>query len=646
MGNNLDSQKISKIIVDLSETTDLNDEFLNSEFKKLITETGGEKQPYLEIQKIFFMLSKNQSANFSEQNILNFAFNVLKFSKLNNEDSTNYLISKCTLIFLSLIIDTLSQKYKNRIENFFFICFKNIPFENNNVDLKEFFPFNVIYFCVNSLIHNDYKEVNKKRVISFTSISILYDIMLSYMHRINKNGIEGIDLFKFVFSNERFLSRNEFESFINKVLDLFFSSFSKFVRYDINSRQNGSVDERFLKNILCFVIYFIQDTNFFLFSDYDEKADLNCCFENEQNEVCYNLIMLISNNKPIKKMIIEYRNYFNECLVKFIKSNSDIIKDFFYYIFKGYELYSEKLKNTLNYFLVKVFDLIPDLLELNEIKDFIGGILLKLKNELKNSNVFNLAKLSLLNKIILTKNFSALMNECYLNNETERKACLISNSKELMKIMMRKIKVLLEEKPNNHKRSMSFYMLLIIENLCLSLNQISSERNDEIIQIYLSIFKPLTNFKDESNKQKVADALVNMKVYFDILLIMVNKFETRDFFLLKIFKEFYNFKEEYNIDESLKAIFKEFIDVLNKIKNLNKKIKNKIQEEGTDWRFSQDSTLIKIINKIMFFDEDFAVNRVNLIDLQINSNNIEKVIISTNYFHKIFDNTKFTLIAL
>ena len=54
MGNNLDTQKISSLILELSESSDLNAKFLINNFNNLIELTGGQHQPYQQIKDLFF----------------------------------------------------------------------------------------------------------------------------------------------------------------------------------------------------------------------------------------------------------------------------------------------------------------------------------------------------------------------------------------------------------------------------------------------------------------------------------------------------------------------------------------------------------------------------------------------------------------
>ena len=73
MGGSLQVQKIKQTVIELSETTDLNETFLMSQFGILTQLTGGDNAPYEEIQNLFIQMI-NES-NFSEDNLINFAFN-------------------------------------------------------------------------------------------------------------------------------------------------------------------------------------------------------------------------------------------------------------------------------------------------------------------------------------------------------------------------------------------------------------------------------------------------------------------------------------------------------------------------------------------------------------------------------------------
>ena len=136
MGNSLPIDKITNSITELSETTDLNENFLLTQFQSLIQLLERNELPFDDIQNVFNNLVTK--SNFCEQNLINFAYNILKFQ---NIDKNNQIFSKTikhTLFYLNIICNTIKFLHEERFDSFFFQYLKKCRKykSNNNIQYK------------------------------------------------------------------------------------------------------------------------------------------------------------------------------------------------------------------------------------------------------------------------------------------------------------------------------------------------------------------------------------------------------------------------------------------------------------------------------------------------------------------------------
>lgn len=648
MGNSLPIDKISNSITELSETTDLNENFLFTQFQSLIQLLERNELPFDDIQNVFNNLVTK--SNFCEQNLINFAYNILKFQNIDKDNQIFSKTIKHILFYLNIICNTIKFFHEERFDHFFSQYLKkNKNIYQNCENFGNLFPFNVLKYCINiindkeNIIQNNKTiELKEKNIILNYSLSIIYCIVCSYTPlNAQENSIEKIDLFKFVFYNREFISEEDFTRFFSKLSLIFFSSFENLISKKIELNT-------YLKTSFRLMLYFIDDTNRIIFEGNTIQNNFSkCCFEIEQNEVFSNFIHLIVNQEEDLYTIIKnYNKFYNGIITYFVQANYRLLNEFVISFYTHYSELNLTYKNSVNYFLLKILDLIPNMFEICSIKEFLPQIFQHLINDLNSygQNGLNFKTLILLNKILLSTNFNYMLMHSI--NSFEEEEDLFSNCVDCLYFLINKL---------NHIKNdnLSMLCLITVYNILIQIPKITFEDEDEaIFNDYFSIVDKIL-INSSTKKESQFGKLGLLKYYLQITLLLTYRAEPQSHFLLHLIKNFGKIQnyiktmEERKIDQSQIVIYKllqEVILVSQKINEVADKITQKVKEEGIDLNFAQNYILLKIINKILIIEpkENDALLPVNI---SITNNKLEKEILNANYnIEKIYEINKYRIL--
>ena len=633
MGGSLQVQKIKQTVIELSETTDLNETFLMSQFGILTQLTGGDNAPYEEIQNLFIQMI-NES-NFSEDNLINFAFNALSFYNL-SFNHTSYFGIKTTLFFLLIVVNTLKTKYENNFDSFIahYIKVKGKMFEDMNY--INMFPFNVLKYSINAINDKEHiiqnnKEINplQKNSILYYAVLIVYEIICSIdVLNSQRNYIDKIDLFKFILNNSSFISEDDFSLFYSKIILFFFSTFENV----INNKTSFNSDEieTYIQMLLKIIIFFLEDTNHFLFEEYNPVEVKNkFCYETEHNEIYNRFISDISKDN-IYNLIMKYRKDYKETFVLLVQSNYRLFNEFMECYFNSFDSVSDNFSHSVNYFLLLIFEYIPNFFEICSIKDLVPMIFTYLSDKLID-DLTNFKLIILLNKIMLTQTFYNLIKDVIEFDDNDDyniyRSCVniilaITNKASIVK-----------------NRNLIMLYLITLQNITSLLSKINFDTDDselvnnKFFSILYNLMKQKENIKTEEH---FIEYIILFKYYLRIMLLLSYKSDQNSFFLLNLVKN-YTMIEEYYLyltksiqNSEIKNIIDEAEIEKNSIKEIFTKINSKIKSEGIDIAFGNNAEMRRIINKILLIEPPH-IKQIQLNSLTINHSKIEKEIFNSNF---------------
>ncbi len=633
MGGSLQVQKIKQTVIELSETTDLNETFLMSQFGILTQLTGGDNAPYEEIQNLFIQMI-NES-NFSEDNLINFAFNALSFYNL-SFNHTSYFGIKTTLFFLLIVVNTLKTKYENNFDSFIahYIKVKGKMFEDMNY--INMFPFNVLKYSINAINDKEHiiqnnKEINplQKNSILYYAVLIVYEIICSIdVLNSQRNYIDKIDLFKFILNNSSFISEDDFSLFYSKIILFFFSTFENV----INNKTSFNSDEieTYIQMLLKIIIFFLEDTNHFLFEEYNPVEVKNkFCYETEHNEIYNRFISDISKDN-IYNLIMKYRKDYKETFVLLVQSNYRLFNEFMECYFNSFDRVSDNYSHSVNYFLLLIFEYIPNFFEICSIKDLVPMIFTYLSDKLID-DLTNFKLIILLNKIMLTQTFYNLIKDVIEFDDND--------DYNIYRSCVNIIRAITNKASIVKNRNLIMLYLITLQNITSLLSKINFDTDDselvnnKFFSILYNLMKQKENIKTEEH---FIEYIILFKYYLRIMLLLSYKSDQNSFFLLNLVKN-YTMIEEYYLyltksiqNSEIKNIIDEAEIEMNSIKEIFTKINSKIKSEGIDIAFGNNAEMRRIINKILLIEPPH-IKQIQLNSLTINHSKIEKEIFNSNF---------------
>jgi len=369
MGNKIESPKIKQIILEISETTEINTTFLKSEFNNLFELIGNQIKSRKELERVVVEII----LELNDESILNFLQNLVEFmyicKKENfiNDDKRNTGKNHDNIYFsfhlMQLIIDSNSKNFHELIlfslENFYLnkfsncVDFNDILLESDHritsydceADTKNFmhinltFPINIINICMEYYI--ELLEVLEN--LDFELLQIITNILSYFLNfnkcvLTNKNFVEFIDPFKFFFYIDRSFTQNlntsqtvnsgkSFFNFINKLVFMFLKHVNEYF-IDNKSERN----ECFILETFELLMWFCFDVNKFFFFRKNVGSDIMLGGENLKINPQSSFVIdpdkvdeqiTQKENSNIEKVENEYffENNFNEKVFKFLSDN-------------------------------------------------------------------------------------------------------------------------------------------------------------------------------------------------------------------------------------------------------------------------------------------------------------------------------------
>lgn len=377
MGNKIDTTKLKQNVTEISETVDVNENFLKTEFKNLFELLGENIKINIENQRAFSetLLESNDEA------IINFSNNLITYLHTQITEDINML--KQSLDVMILVLEVIYSKHKNMREIFLYTINKvtnkykdRSEFNNEEATsvIKASFPYNLLLFCIDLSTNDDFfqktnyfKTEVEKFEISHQLSRIIYDIV--YFQKINdlvaKVYIEHFDPFKIFLASNKIFSRFKVNKLIAKIFFNVFANFSNFVTSNFDPSISEADFESFIKTNFHLLLWFCFDINKFFFSDMQRTSNENVqfYFENEFNQKIFgfltNFLFDIKENQDIIQVIDEYNKFYTDSLISIVTYNSHLFKDFVNMLFTNYDKLTLVFKTNAKLLLVYFFEMYP-----------------------------------------------------------------------------------------------------------------------------------------------------------------------------------------------------------------------------------------------------------------------------------------------
>jgi hypothetical protein len=378
MGNKIDTIKIKQNIGEISETSDVNESFLKTEFKTLYELINSNIKNNNDLQKVFIDIF----SELNEDSIINFSKNLINYLQIQLIENVTTI--NLSLDLLLLILEVIYTKHKNLREIFSYTItkisekynkndFKEDETNNTiNTAIREAFPFNVLIFAVDLVTNDEFfiKETNfksdiEKLEISRKLIKIIYYI--AYFQKNNdistKTFIEFFDPFKILLSCTNIFSKLTVNKLIVKLFLIVFANFTNYVNYEIDPNITRQDFEEYIKLSFHLLIWFCYDINKFFFREVNTNESVEFYFENEFNRKFFSFltayILNIKEDNTIIKIVDNYNKFYSECLIAVILYNNHLFKSFVNNFFSNYEKFNVSFKTNVKFFLIYLFEINP-----------------------------------------------------------------------------------------------------------------------------------------------------------------------------------------------------------------------------------------------------------------------------------------------
>jgi hypothetical protein len=371
MGNKIEPVKVKQFVTEISETTEITETFLKSEFRSLYDSLGKDIRYNQEFMKVL----KENILELDLDSIIKFIKNLIVYLNLLIKENT-LQDTKNTLDILLLLIDSLFEKEKNFRQIFIQSINSIINKDPDDEEIKEIFvntfPFNVVYLCIDLYTNQEIfinfnftnSSENEPFEISYLLSKILFNLIYFQKNneQVSKSYVEHFDSFKFFLSCEKIFSKEKIEKFIANLFFTFSMNFNKMIKNYGNKKD--STENFSIINFYLF-LWFCYDYNKFFFSECTKDILNNevteIFFENEFNEKVFNLIqnILFSENKMnIVQVINNYNNLYSEIISNTVLYNTNVFKEFIYNFFENYEKFGSSFKLSVKVLLIYIFETI------------------------------------------------------------------------------------------------------------------------------------------------------------------------------------------------------------------------------------------------------------------------------------------------
>lgn len=581
MGNTLQVDKIVNIMTELSETTDMNEKFLIKQFNALNELTNENNTPYETIRDLFIKFTQN----LDNENIVNFANNLLSFIQIQSKD--DLLILQSSLLYFSCLIESIYAKHCD-LKHIMTFSVQNIK-EQSVTNLSLYFPFSILSLSISIINDNDFflkpfADKNKFELLYYL-INVIYHI-IAYPLNVgssNKTILEYINLFKYIFFNESFIKRDQFELFFKKIFSIFSTNFDSLIQYNQNSSM--SKKETIVSMLFSIMMFFCWDINQFFFGVNEDtqalKTEVICCFENEYNTLVYNFLIKIFQTDQLNQIVLDYKKFYQEELINLLHYNSQLFTELIVIIFNNYEAINPLFFKQTCIFFICIFESAPNFLEMLSMKEYIIAILSKL-------SLMSLEEVIFVNRVITSNNFISLIKQIQEDEDNE-------SIKIIEKVLVTSVDLIKNDECPN---CLILYLYMIISNISLFIVKI----NKRFIAEFVVSFKELMVNKANIKSMSHIDKCILINLFIEISFNFINNNELTSLYLLSLIKIADELINVYSLiiqnvqllslfnqqERMIKLLIESTNNLYKRLNIIIDKVKKKVVLEGADVTFSQD----------------------------------------------------------
>jgi hypothetical protein len=371
MGNKIEPVKVKQFVTEISETSEITETFLKSEFRSIYDSLGKNNR----LNQEFMKNLKQTLIELDLESIFIFIKNLIAYIHIILKENL-FQDTKNTLDILLLLIDYLYEKEKN-LREIFIQSFNSIIINDPDDDeikevFKNTFPFNVVYLCIdlytNEEIFTKFNLTNSFENEQFEISYLLSKILFNLIYfqktneQVSQSYVEHFDSFKFFFLSEKIFPKEKFVKFIDTLFFTFLRNFNYMIK---NNGSNKDQIENFSIINFYLFIWFSYDLNKFFFSECskdilnNEVTDIY--FENEFNEKVFSIIekILFSDTTckiNIVQVINEYNIRYSEIINDTVIYNLNTFKEFLHNFFENYEKFSFSFKFSVKVLIIYIFE--------------------------------------------------------------------------------------------------------------------------------------------------------------------------------------------------------------------------------------------------------------------------------------------------
>ena len=634
-------EEISNDLITISNNNDFSK--IKNNFENIINKIPLDGSSENDLNTIFKEFNNNQIKNFSN--------NLIEYMKIQMNEKIIYLNQSAEI----LLIFTTSIYNKIKIREYIINYFNEILKGDSHSILLKTFPFNEFIFCFNVINNNEFlykKDVFQRELDKFDFIFRLTSVLFCIIHNkeinnkknlLSEQFCDSVKLFVLIgIENENnFINIKTLNYYFDKLFNSTISNFTNLINNRVDKKIDANKFEIFLFMNLYIFIYLCLDNNKFIIEQINNKNTFNLkciliankLFNNDNNDNNNNNN---ENDNNIKNNIKNNNNNNNNFLIEKINE------------------YSKNLSNTLKISLLnssKNFNEFINLFIINynkltiQFKILIKSLMIycfcTYKDFCENS-CLNINLLELVNLLSMNNAYDLILY--YIFSNTENFYIVLKKNINFEEIFIKMLNNIINQRKNNNFifTISIFFSLITAKTLIIHLNKISNETFEKILEFFIYFSQSVPN------SENLFDNLICLSIFYGIIFNIIKFNDSPSQFIYKIlliFDKIKNtnenyilfYKNNFEFEEKGKKIFENYFNLVNSFNNFFNKIKEGINKEGIDIKYSKISDIISIINKT-----SFNKNEINSYynDIKIFGGESEKFFyftIHTFDYYKIFE---------
>ena len=641
------SFNIDEISSDLISISN-NDDFpkIKNNFENIISKIPLDGSSENDLNTIFKKFNNNQIKNFSN--------NLIEYMKIQMKEKIIYLNQSAEI----LLIFTISIYNKIKIREYIVNYFNEILKGDSYSILLKTFPFNEFIFCFNIINNNEFlykKDVFQRELDKFDFIFRLTSVLFCIIHNkeinnkknlLSEQFCDSVKLFVLIgIENENnFINIKTLNYYFDKLFNSTISNFTNLINNRVDKKIDANKFEIFLFMNLYIFIYLCLDNNKFIIEQINNK--------NTFNLKCILIANKLFNNNNFNNDNNDNNNNENDNNIKNnIKNNNNNNNNF---LIEKINEYSKNLSNTLKISLLnssKNFNEFINLFIINynkltiQFKILIKSLMIycfcTYKDFCENS-CLNINLLEFINLLSMNNAYDLILY--YIFSNTENFYIVLKKEINFEEMFIKMLNNIINQRKNNNFifTISIFFSLVTSKTLISHLNNISNETFEKIIEFFIYFSQSVPN------SENLFDNLICLSIFYGIIFNIIKFNDSPSQFIYKIlliFDKIKNtnenyilfYKNNFEFEEKGKKIFENYFNLVNSFNNFFNKIKEGINKEGIDIKYSKISDIISIINKT-----SFNKNEINSYynDIKIFGGESEKFFyftIHTFDYYKIFE---------